>query len=1001
MLPKNNSDDDDVKSNSGQLLRDIEAISKALYLPKTPINSFISKPNVRSSFNPRNVDVNKEDKKSTSLWNWKKPLKALAHIRHQKFNICFFLHVHSIEDLPPWFSETRLSVHWKRKAEVLQTCASKVENGIAEFDETLMHKCSVYGTKSGPLHSAKYEMKLFLIYVSVVGAPLVDIGKHLIDLTRLLPVTLEELEGQKSTGKWTTSFRLSGKAKGATLNVSLGFSIVRDNLIEPTRNMYVSQPVNQSSSVEQRIDPSLQRVSSCLNGSRSHHASSQATDVKIYDDFSPNMGLELSKSINFLYQKLNEVNLHHSEELPILSEHVQPLKPMPSLEFEPVQDIDGHDNHGTEFTVTEQGVELSNKVLELKGCGFKSIDGSQIETIDVDEIFKDNDLEFDGKFHSEDNALENNADAVSVDDHKLKGSCVFKTGSGREDLEFAFNSFMTSESAELEFPFTLSEFLEQESCVDTESNCSEDGPYPGLASDGVPESPRERLLREFEEEAMTSGSFIVDYDTDGNSEELNEVTPAASDWEDLSGEFNFPISVQVAEEDHERASQLLSKRRKAKMLEDLETEDLMKQWGLNEDAFQSSPRYCSDGFGSPVELLPEERLELPRLGDGFGHMVQHLASIGIKRLTQQLNKLMPLENITGKTLQQIAHDDLHGAALPVRQTPLRRQLLFEQGTLLDAEMELDYVTLEKLPTLVMDKIEAMSIEGLKIQCGLSEVAPSSIVSQPIRKMLAFEGHSTSLIQNINLGTSIDLQAPDAGDCSNDVERLLELSITLNDWLSLDSGVIGNKCGVEILAAHHAKSMELMESNGTRHGLLGDNLCVGVMMLLRDPLRNYEPVGGSMLALVQVERSFFHDKQPIVDGAILEKTRYEDEWIPEEMEDEYWFGFKIKEVHLSGLNNEPGKTNHWGTKTQHQCGTRWLLASGMSKSAASRHTPISKSRAIVLSQPPFMRKVHNNNNKNNDLLWSISCSHDNNVTECSWKELDGSFAHVRNPDVIFP
>ncbi|XP_065849399.1 protein PLASTID MOVEMENT IMPAIRED 1-RELATED 2 [Euphorbia lathyris] len=1079
MLPKIGSanSDGDVNSNSGQLLRDIEAISKALYLQKAPTvrSKSVEKPRLsesKSSLNLRNVDasVSYKDKKSTSIWNWTKPLKALAHIRHQKFNICFFLHVHSIEGLPPGFNEMHLSVHWKRKDEVLQTCASKVENGTAEFDETLVHKCSVYGSKSGPLHSAKYEVKLFLIYVSVVGAPVVDTGNQWIDLTRLLPVTLEELEGQKSTGKWTTSFRLAGKAKGATLNVTLGFSIIRDNLIEPRRNMYVPELVNvvrnQPCTVEQRTgfgprnnNGSLQRVGSVpssLNGRcRSNHAPSQAIDVKICDEFSPNMGLELSKSINFLYQKLNEVNLHSSEQLHILSEHVQPLKLMPGLEFEPEKDIAEHDSDSIEFTVTEQGTEFSNKELDLKVCDVQSIDGSEIETIDVDEIFEDDDGK--SKFHSEDNILENCVNAVLVDDHKLKGSSVGKTGSSREDLEFAFNSFMTSESAKLEFPFTLSEFLEQESCVETESNYSEgkeikrslsldeltesvatdflnmlgleDSPYHGLTSDGVPESPRERLLREFEEEAMTSCGFIIDYDADGKSEEFSDVTPAASGCEDPSKDFNFPIAMQVAGEDHERASQLLSRRRKAKMLEDLETEDLMKQWGLNEDAFQSSPRYCSDGFGSPVELFPEERVELPRLGDGFGHLVQikngghlrsmdpslfrnsknvgnlvmqvsgpvvlpaelgsdiieilqHLASIGIKRLSMQVNKLMPLEDITGKTLQQIAHDDAHGAALPVRQTPLRRQLLFEQDIILDAEMESDNVTLEKLHLLVMEKIEAMSIEGLRIQSGMSEVAPSSVGSQPIGKMLALE-------------TCTDLQALDAGDCSNDVERLLELTITLDEWLSLDTGVIGNNRAVEVLAAHHAKSMDFIDwddASGRRHGLLGDNLTVAVMMLLRDPLRNYEPVGASMLALVQVQRSFFH-----VEPTMLQKGRNEDDGdingklFMDEMEDEYSFGFKIKEVHLSGLNDEPGKTKHWGTKTQQQYGTRWLLASGLSKS--SRH-PISKSRAIVLSQLPFMRMV-----QNNDFLWSIS-SHDN-VTECGWKELDGFVPHVRNPNVIFP
>jgi hypothetical protein len=33
---------------------------------------------------------------------------------------------------------------------------------------------------------------------------------------------------------------------------------------------------------------------------------------------------------------------------------------------------------------------------------------------------------------------------------------------------------------------------------------------------------------------------------------------------------------------------------------------------------------------------------------------QRLASIGIEKLSMQANKLMPLEDITGKTMQQVA-----------------------------------------------------------------------------------------------------------------------------------------------------------------------------------------------------------------------------------------------------------------------------------------------------------------------------------------------------------
>ena len=49
------------------------------------------------------------------------------------------------------------------------------------------------------------------------------------------------------------------------------------------------------------------------------------------------------------------------------------------------------------------------------------------------------------------------------------------------------------------------------------------------------------------------------------------------------------------------------------------------------------------------------------MGSGIMDILQYLASIGIEKLSMQANKLMPLEDITGKTMQQIAWE-----AMPVQ-----------------------------------------------------------------------------------------------------------------------------------------------------------------------------------------------------------------------------------------------------------------------------------------------------------------------------------------------
>nr|GEX78259.1 protein plastid movement impaired 1-related 1-like [Tanacetum cinerariifolium] len=94
--------------------------------------------------------------------------------------------------LPPGFDNLTMCVKWKRRDGELATRPA----------------CAGY-TRSGPHHSAKYEAKHFLLYASVYGDPEIDLGKHMVDLTRLLPLTLEELEDKKSSGKWTTTYWLS------------------------------------------------------------------------------------------------------------------------------------------------------------------------------------------------------------------------------------------------------------------------------------------------------------------------------------------------------------------------------------------------------------------------------------------------------------------------------------------------------------------------------------------------------------------------------------------------------------------------------------------------------------------------------------------------------------------------------------------------------------------------------------------------------------------------
>uniref|UniRef100_F6HGU9 PMI1/PMIR1-2 C-terminal domain-containing protein n=1 Tax=Vitis vinifera TaxID=29760 RepID=F6HGU9_VITVI len=195
---------------------------------------------------------------------------------------------------------------------------------------------------------------------------------------------------------------------------------------------------------------------------------------------------------------------------------------------------------------------------------------------------------------------------------------------------------------------------------------------------------------------------------------------------------------------------------------------------------------------------------------------------------------------------------------------------------LDSDVGSEYVSLEDLAPLAMDKIEALSIEGLRIQTGMvEEDAPSNVSAQSIGEISALKGQGVNITGSLGLEGAAGLQLLVIKDIDDDLDGLMGLSLTLDEWMRLESGEIGDKDQIsertsKILAAHHTNSLEFIRGgskgerrrgrgSGRKCGLLGNNFTVALMVQLRDPLRNYEPVGTPMLALIQVER-VFHQSQ---------------------------------------------------------------------------------------------------------------------------------------------
>nr|GMD48702.1 protein PLASTID MOVEMENT IMPAIRED 1-RELATED 1-like [Ipomoea batatas] len=306
----------------------------------------------------------------------------------------------------------------------------------------------------------------------------------------------------------------------------------------------------------------------------------------------------------------------------------------------------------------------------------------------------------------------------------------------------------------------------------------------------------------------------------------------------------------------------------------------------------------------------------------------------------------------------------------------------------------------------------------------SEEAPSNVSPHSDGELSTFEG-MVSFGGSMGLEGAGGMHLLDIKDNGDDVDGLMGLSLSLDEWMKLDSGDIYEDDEIsertsKLLAAHHATSMEVVRGRsrdkrrgkGRKCGLLGNNFTVALMVQLRDPLRDYEPVGRPMLALVQVEREFVppkpmiyssvseirrsnndeedDDSQPVKKEEIIEELKVEK--IPEE---EKIPRYKITEVHVAGLNTDQGKKKLWGSKTQQQSGSRWLLANGMGKK--NKH-PLMKSKpgnkATLPPSDPATTTV-----QPGETLWSISSRV--HGTGAKWKELAALNPHIRNPNVIFP
>ncbi|XP_004507973.1 protein PLASTID MOVEMENT IMPAIRED 1-RELATED 1-like [Cicer arietinum] len=1078
MLPK-------IEEEHNTLLQDVETIRKTLYMERTLSRNSTSSSSSSSKFtdkdpkpNPNNKEDNlKKDKKS--IWNWNL-LRALSLTRSKKFNCCFSLQIHLIEGLPLSFNDSTLCVHWKRRDEHLVTPPAKVIKGSAEFQDILSYTCSITGSKSGPHNSAKYEGKHFLLYASVVGVPELDLGKHRLDITRLLPLALEDLEEEKSSGKWTTSFRLSGKAKGAVMNVSFGYVVVGDNNI--CAPYVLTSRQNCIALSETDINP-------CQYSPRF------IDEVKDLHEVLMSSKSVMESSADVLYKKIDDENtcgpLHMKHEL-VLKENLEPIKldacRSPDTEIGKLVEHQCNERKTCSPVCGESEFDVFQESLETFETDGYSLSESVNENSD-DFSVVDQGIEF--------NVSDSSKESVVVHEISNKSDELWTKEILLQEIESALNSISELETIALESPKIMEvtsecKFRKSQSLDDfTESVASEflsmlgvDHSPTGFSSESDPESPRECLLRQFEKDVGSEcfSLFNVDYD----EEEEEDCVYDASEQCKFSTGIRAPSLLHDLQEGLEFEN--VRSKPKGHILEDSETEALMREWGWSEESFQHSPPKGVAGFGSPIPQLPEEPPRLPPLAEGFGPFLQtknggflrsmnsslfrnaksggnlimqvsnpvvmpaemgsgimetlhYLASVGIEKLSMQANKFMPLEDITGKTIQQISWESMPNLEGNGRQCHLQHDLATWKGSSCMQrglkELSSDefssisignqggsgFFSLEDLAPLAMDKIEALSMEGLKIQSGMSEEdAPSNIIANSFKNLAGLQAKRVDIGNSLGLDGAAALQLLNNRDSSDEVDGIMELSLTLDEWMRLDSGEIDDIDDIsehtfKLLAAHHANSFDVVresskgrkkkgKGHGRKCGLLGNNFTVALMVQLRDPLRNYEPVGTPMLALIQVERVFAPPKQKLYltvsevgnntdeddECEIRAKVEMKDNKEERSIKEKGIAQFRITEVHVAGLKIESQKKKLWGTSSQQQSGSRWLIANGMSK---SNKNPLMKSKvASKIGAQGTTTKV-----QPGDTLWSISSRIYG--TGAKWKELGALNPHIRNPNIIIP
>ncbi|XP_058732450.1 protein PLASTID MOVEMENT IMPAIRED 1-like [Vicia villosa] len=276
-------------------------------------------------------------------------------------------------------------------------------------------------------------------------------------------------------------------------------------------------------------------------------------------------------------------------------------------------------------------------------------------------------------------------------------------------------------------------------------------------------------------------------------------------------------------------------------------------------------------------------------------LFQKLAGIGLDELSSEvLSSLMPIDELIGKTAEQIAFE---GIASTVVQGRNKEGASSSAARIVSAlksmsniissgrkeristglwNVDEDPVTSEKLLPFSMQKIESMTVEALKIQADVAEEeAPFDFSALSSKK----------------------------GVSGKD---LLASAIPVEDWIRDQS--LGNN-----------KGSATASSDGEP-----EKVTLILVVQLRDPMRRYETVGGPMMVLI-------HATHVGTDGAEEEKR------------------FKVISMHVGGFKvRSSTKKNGWDNEKQRLTAMQWLVAYGLGKAGKKGKQAVAKGQDVLYS-----------------------------------------------------